>query len=126
MTFAMNGHLWVVKFVDPSSDMLVDRTGNLTVATTDPSTHCVYLSDQLEGEFLFRVLVHELGHCIMVSYDMLDQIHSMVYPQCWTTVEEWICNLIANRGWQIFVEAYRLLGANALEILPQELERLVT
>ena len=125
MSFVMNGYLWIVRFVHPDSEVLMDRTGNVTVATTDPNTHCVYLSDQLDGQFLLKVLIHELSHCIMISYDMLDQIRLMVYPEYWIDMEEWICNLIANHGWQIFVEAYKLLGIDALEILPKELERLV-
>lgn len=125
-TFYMNGILWHVKFVSPHSDWLVDRTGTLTVATTDPATSTVYLSDSLEGEFLLHVLIHELGHCILASYSLLDDIHRMVCPEYWIEMEEWICNFIANYGWQIFTDAYEILGYDALDILPYELERLIS
>lgn len=125
MIFYMNGYLWRVEFVSPDSDLLVDRTGTLTVATTDPTTHKIYLSNTLEGEFLIRVLVHELGHSVMVSYSLLDDIHRMVYPNHWIEAEEWVCNFIANYGWQIFTTAYSILGYEAIDILPGELERLI-
>lgn len=125
MIFYMNGYLWRVEFVSPDSDLLVDRTGTLTVATTDPTTHRIYLSNTLEGEFLIRVLVHELGHSVMVSYSLLDDIHRMVYPSHWIEAEEWVCNFIANYGWQIFTTAYSILGYEAIDILPNELERLI-
>lgn len=125
MIFYMNGYLWRVEFVSPDSDLLVDRTGTLTVATTDPTAYRIYLSNALEGEFLIRVLAHELGHSVMVSYSLLDDIHRMVYPNHWIEAEEWVCNFIANYGWQIFTTAYSILGYEAIDILPNELERLI-
>lgn len=112
-------------FVDPSSDWLVDRTGNLTVATTDPHTRYIYLSTDLSGDFLNRVLIHELGHCVMISYDLLDDIHRMVYPEYWIEAEEWVCNFIADYGLKIFSEAYRILGDDAWLVVPYELEKMV-
>lgn len=121
----MNGDLWRVKFVHPYSPKLVDRTQNYRVATTDPSTRCIYLSKDLNGDFLNRVLIHELGHATMVSYDLLQIIHQMVYPEYWMEMEEWICNFIADYGLQIFRHVYEILGERAWVYVPQELERLV-
>lgn len=123
--FTMNGYLWRVRFVDSYNPMLVDRTGLLTVATTDPSSKTIYISDQLSGEFLHRVLIHELGHCVIFSFGLLDEIHRMVRPQYWIEAEEWICNFIANYGMTIFNTSYSILGERAIDILPYELEKLV-
>lgn len=116
---------WHVVFVKPNSDLLVDRTGKLTVATTDPQTRCVYLSTNLNGDFLNRVLIHELGHCAMISYGLLDDIHRMVKPEYWIEAEEWVCNFMADYGVKIFSEAYRILGDDAWLVVPYELERLI-
>lgn len=121
----MNGYLWRAILVDSKSNYLVDRTGTLTVATTDPSTHTVYLSNRLSGDFLVTVLLHELGHVVMISYNMLDEIHRTVYPEKWIEAEEWICNFIANYGRKIFTVAYKLLGDDAWRVIPYELERFV-
>lgn len=120
----MNGYLWRVCFVDNDDPMLVDRTGELTVATTDPTTLRVYISNDLDGSFLTRVLIHELGHCAMFSFGLLDDIHRMVQPRYWIEAEEWICNFIADYGMKIFSTAYRVLGDRAIEIIPYEIERI--
>ena len=100
--FYMNGYLWHVEMVDPYDFSLVDRTDSLRVATTDPRQGCVFLSDELYGDFLRRVLIHELGHCTIFSYHLIRDIHQMVKPEYWIDVEEWICNFIADYGLQIF------------------------
>lgn len=123
--FYMNGYLWKVYFVDPDSDLLVDRTDTKTIATTDPETYCIYLSNALRGDLLNQVLIHELGHCTMISFHLLDDIHRMVKRRYWMEAEEWVCNFIADYGLRIFSTAYRILGDEAWIFVPYELERLV-
>ena len=123
--FVMNGDSWQVKFVDPHNPSLVDRTGRLRVATTDPNTWTVYLSNNLKGDFLMTVMIHELGHCAMYSFGLLYEIHKMVRHEFWIDAEEWICNFIADYGMQIFKIAYGILGSKAWDILPKELERVL-
>ena len=123
--FYMNGRLWHVRFVSPYSPYLVDRTDTLRVATTDPETSTIYLSKDLSGDFLNRVLIHELGHCAMVSYHLLEDIHRMVKPKYWMDAEEWVCNFIADYGLKIFSAAYSILGDQAWIYLPQEMGRLI-
>lgn len=108
--FMMNGRVWNVKYVEPNSSYLLDRSGNMTVATTDPATSCVYLSKDLSGDYLRRVFTHELGHASMVSYGLIPAIHSMVRPEYWIEMEEWICNFIADYGFEIFDTARNILG----------------
>lgn len=122
----MNEYLWRVYFVPADARELVDRTGELRVATTDPHTHCVYLSEDLDGEFLTRVLLHELGHCVMISYDLLDDIHRMVKPEYWVEAEEWICNFIADYGFKVFSVAKEVLGDDVWIFMPHELKKLVS
>lgn len=122
-TFEMNGYSWQVFLVNRDSPMLVDRTGTLTVATTDPVTYSVYLSTSLKGTFLVRVLLHELGHCAMISFHLIEDIHRMCYPEYWIDAEEWVCNFIADFGFLIFSSAFKTLGWNALDFLPKELEK---
>ena len=124
-SFYMNGYLWRVCFVDPNSDFLVDRTDVLRVATTDPVTYCIYVSNALEGDFLKKVLIHELGHCTMVSYHLIDDIHRMVKPEYWIEAEEWVCNFLADYGLRVFSIAYAIMGEDAWVFIPYELERVV-
>lgn len=102
--------------------MLIDRTGTRTVATTDPSTGRIYISNGLYGAFFVKVLLHELGHCTMVSFGLTDDIHRMVKPECWVEAEEWVCNFIADYGMKIFRIAYSVLGDDAWMVVPYEID----
>lgn len=123
--FVMNGIEWRIYMVPSDSLYLVDRTGTLTVATTDPDTLCVYLSDMLHGNFKKRVIAHEMGHACCFSYGLLEEIHRCCYPSKRIQMEEFICNFVADYGEMIFDITYRVLGDGALEYVPYRLERLV-
>ena len=123
--FTMNGYLWRIVSVSSYDPILVDRTGNLTVATPDPKDLCIYISDEISGSFLLSVLVHELGHCAIYSFNLLNDIHRMVHPKYWVEAEEWVCNFIADYGLKIFKVAYKTLGDDAIDVIPYEIERLI-
>lgn len=101
----MNGDIWTIVLVDPNNPILIDRTGTLTLACTDPVTKKVFLSNKLNGSLYLKVLMHELGHCAMVSYNLINEIHSMVKPEYWIEAEEFICNFIAVYGLKIIKTA---------------------
>lgn len=123
----MNGYLWRVKIVYPDDPMLVDRTKRATIATTDGQQKIIYLSKSIlhNKSFLIKVLLHELSHCVMISYDLTDYIHRMVREDYWIEAEEALCNFIADYGAMIFEAASSVLGYDALRLVPKELERLV-
>lgn len=124
-SFLMNGYLWRVKYVSPESFDLIDRTGKKRLATTDPRTKYIYLSIELQGDILNRVLLHELGHAVMFSYGLLDRLHFYVRPEYWIEAEEWVCNFIADYGYLIFRIASDILEEKAWLFIPYELERLI-
>lgn len=125
-SFRLNGLLWRVQFVPSDSKYLIDRTSTLRVATTDPHTRTIYLSFSLRGDFLRRVLLHELSHATMISYDILDYIHARVDPEYWLDVEEWVCNFLADYGGQVFQIASDVLGHDAWRFVPTELNKLLS
>lgn len=70
-----------------------------SVATTDWLTRCIYLSDELYGSFLLKVLKHELYHCYefsQIAYDL------PVYE------EELVADFIATYGEELINLAYDL------------------
>lgn len=121
----MNGYLWKVILVPSNSNYLVDRQGVLTVATTDPNDLCIYLSEELNGNFKKRVIAHEMGHACCFSYGLLDEIAECCYPEHRIQMEEFVCNFVADYGEEIFFLTYKILGDAALERIPYHLERLV-
>ena len=88
---------------------LIDRTGEMRVATTNPIRQTISISSSLNGSFLRTVLIHELCHAAMISYGMLADIHQMTKPKYWIEMEEYICNIIADRGTLLIDIADRLL-----------------
>lgn len=108
--FDINGRSWRVVRVGGNDPRLFDRTGNICLATTDRKTNCVYLSEELQGEKLKTVFMHEVGHCVMISYGILDDLHSIVDPDNWVAVEEWICNFLADHGEEVIRISNDVLG----------------
>lgn len=103
--FMMNGIKWGIIFVEPDNPVLIDRTGKQTLACTDPITKRVYVSNRIDTELYLTVILHELAHCAMISYGLLDYIHEMVKPEYWIDAEEFICNFIADYGIGIITTA---------------------
>lgn len=118
MIFASNGDEWRVLRVAWDDPVLVDRTGSLCVATTDPKTMTVYVADWLEGSFLARVLIHEMAHATMWSNGLVSQLRRMVEPSRWVEAEEWVCNFIADYGTEVYENAAKVLGCKAIDCIP--------
>ena len=123
--FRMNGIQWNVVYVHPNNSKLVDRTGRRTVATTDPRIREISIANNIHGEFRRRVLIHELAHCAMVSYGLIEYIHQMVKERYWIAMEEMICNFLADYGMQIFRIASEILGDEAIYIIPGYISNMV-
>lgn len=103
----------------------MDRTGTHTVATTDPITRTVYLSSDFHDGMLVKVLIHELGHCAMISFNLIEDIHKMVKPEYWLEAEEWLCNFLSDYGLKIFSIAYSILGEEAFDYVIYRFERMI-
>lgn len=123
--FELNGYKWSIVFVQPNDPMLIDRTNRRTVATTDIQSKVIYLSTQLHGDELYKVLIHEISHCAIYSFGLDNDIHKAVYPEYWIEAEEWLCNYLFDYGYTIFKAAARVMGVKALNYIPKEYERLI-
>lgn len=123
--FYVNGNFWKVKFVDDSSEYLIDRTGKSRAATTDPQLNTIFLSKKLHGDFLKTVLIHEMTHVVLWEYDIISRIHKYCYPEHRIDMEEEICNILADYGEFIYETAYTVMGGKAIFVVPYGMERLV-
>lgn len=108
-SIVINGDVWRVLRVNEGDPALIDRTGSPRVATTDPATMCVYVSESVKGSFLDTVLLHEAGHCALVSYGMLEGLHRGIPRESWVFVEEWACNLLANHSREVLAAVNKAL-----------------
>lgn len=98
---------------------------NPSISQNPRNQDLLHLSNELRGKFLTKVLLHELGHCTIFSFNLLDDIHRMVLPKYWFEAEEWVCNFIADYGESIFGVAYSILGEDAWALIPYELEKMI-
>jgi hypothetical protein len=89
--FIINGEWWYIIYVAPTDEILLRPEGIFTVGMCDDVTKTIYLSDELYGDFLKKVLAHETTHAAMFSYDVF-----LTYEQ-----EELIADIIATFGEEI-------------------------
>lgn len=94
-----NGIPWHVVRVRANSPALIDRQGRKALATTDPRTRTVSVSEDVDGAKLAHVLAHEATHACMVSYGMLDDVRAFSRDRI--RAEEWACNLMADHAAEV-------------------------
>ena len=98
--FELNGIVWSICFVRPYDNILYDYINDCyTVATTDFLTKTIYISIDVDDEFLLKILKHELYHCYEfseIAYDL-----PLLY-------EEGTSNFIAMYGEDLIDLAYLL------------------
>lgn len=123
--FYMNGDLWRVQFVSSQDDVLIDRTGSRTLGVSDYSTHIISIANNLHGELLNRVFIHELGHCVMFSYGLLPELHRMVKKRYWVEAEEFVCNILADYSHFVIGTARDVLGNQFTYVSPVGMERMI-
>lgn len=97
----INGLDWQIILVEPHSHMLKRSDGSYTVGMCDRTEQTIYVSSALQGEFLRKVLIHEVCHSAMMSYGIIMSIEQ----------EELFCDLIATYGDEIFEIADRVFAA---------------
>lgn len=87
----INGENWRVILVSPFHPGLRRNDQGFTLGTCDDITKTIYINEELDDAYLWKVLCHELTHAAMFSYNVeltLDQ-------------EELLADLIATYGQEI-------------------------
>lgn len=82
----INGVIWNIIFISPYSNLLKRSDGSVTVGMTDCDTKMICIADNVYGEFLRKVLCHELTHAYIYSYGIFLDIAQ----------EEMVCDLLAT------------------------------
>lgn len=100
----INGDVWRVVRVPADDPRLIDRTSKSRLATTDPRSHVICISESVVPPLLDRVLIHEVSHAITVSYGLLGPLREAIPTQAWVPSEEWAVQLVENHA----IEALRL------------------
>ena len=114
-----------MQFVSPHDSVLIDRTGERTLAVSDYSTKIISIANNLYGELLNRVFIHELGHCVMFSYGLLPELHRMVKKRYWVDAEEFVCNILADYSHFVIGTARDILRNKFTYVAPVGAERMI-
>jgi hypothetical protein len=89
--FIINGEQWRVLFVPENYVALLKPNRDFAVGACDDYTKTIYLSNLLYGDYLKKVLAHEVTHAAMFSYNV-----SLSLAQ-----EELLADLMATFGEEI-------------------------
>ena len=95
----MNNERWEVVAVPSSSKWLERSDGSLTLGVTDHNVMTIFLSRQLHGALLRKVLLHELTHAWMFSYGYVLSIDE----------EEFVCDFLASNAEDIIAKADEII-----------------
>lgn len=99
MYVVINGLEWQIKRVNPYNINLYRNDGTLTVGMTDKNKQIIFINNLLQGKFLRKVLIHELVHAWMFSYNYFISVKQ----------EEFICDFIATNSDDILKQADELI-----------------
>lgn len=102
--FKINNTIWSLQFVKPNSEKLMRSDGSFTVGCTDANDYTIYIADNVSGNFLHKIITHELCHAYFISYDVYMPIY----------IEEIICDTVSKYGRQI-VDSSECIYSNLCE-----------
>ena len=91
MIFSVNGNIWLLKFVHPSSSDLLRSDMTRTFGVTDNSVKTVFIADNMDDYMTDKVIVHELSHVHAMEYGYSIPIE----------VEEVVCDFLSLYGRKI-------------------------
>jgi hypothetical protein len=89
--FTINKEHWNVKMCSEHHTMLRRSDGSLSVGACDDASKTIYLNGNLRGDFLKKVLCHEITHAAMFSYNVELSVEQ----------EEILAEIIATYGEEI-------------------------
>ena len=101
----IRGNVWRVVRVSPGDPFLIDRTGTLRIATTDPITKTIRISKTVLPPMFDQVYLHEAAHAAMTETNVPELLSGMVDDNSQVLTEELL-------AW--FLESYSIEVINAV------------
>lgn len=98
--FNINNVEWRIVKTSPLHPKLYRSDGSLSVGACDNNNKTIYLNENLQDNFLKKVLCHEITHAAMFSYDVDLSIEQ----------EELVADLIATYGEEIIEVTNRIFS----------------
>lgn len=88
----INGEEWRIALVSPFDPILVRQDlDGFTLGTCDDLAKTIYINKDLDEDYMWKVLSHELTHAAMFSYNVILPLE----------LEEILADIIATHGQEI-------------------------
>jgi len=100
----IRGHAWRVVRVSPDDPLLIDRTGMPKLATTDPTTKTIRISNAIMPPLFDKVYLHEASHAAMEEAGVNDLLAGDVLT------EELLAWFLENHGIEVVHAVSTSLG----------------
>ena len=88
MLVKVNGNIWKLQFVRPSSENLKRSDGSYTFGVTDASVDTVFIMENMSEYMTDKVIMHEITHVHALEYDYYMPIE----------IEEIVCDFLSLYG----------------------------
>lgn len=106
----MNGYVWQAQRVPADDPRLIDRTGVLRLACTDPTTRTIWVCEAVEPPLLDRIMIHEASHAAAVSYGILGHLRASMPERYSVMAEEFAASFAEGYGMEAAALASEALG----------------
>lgn len=106
----INGVMWGVVRVPAGDPRLRDRTGTERLGTTDPYNRVICIRSDLTPPMLDRVVLHEVGHAVTLSWGIVAEMRSMGALGDLDALDEASAQLIENHSLESLEIAKSILG----------------
>ena len=106
----IGGHVWGVDRVSPGNPFLMDRTGTRRIATTDPVSKVIRISDAVMPPLYDKVLLHEAAHAAMVESGLTDLLTAATEDRGQVFMEELLAWFMEEHGIKIIQAVINSLG----------------
>ena len=96
----INDRIWRIVFVPSESSYLARSDGSFTIGCADNKMQSVFVSEDVDGILVDKVICHELVHVYSFSYNLYIPIET----------EEIIADFLATYGRDIFLTADKIIS----------------
>lgn len=106
----IRGNVWRVVRVSPGDPFLIDRTGILRIATTDPIAKTIRISKAILPPMFDQVYLHEAAHAAMIETNVPELLSGVVNAGSQVLTEELLAWFLETYGIEVINAVSESLG----------------
>lgn len=106
----IRGSVWRVARVSPGNPFLIDRTGVLRIATTDPVGKVIRISYAVPASLFDQVYIHEAAHAMMIEAGITDVLWQVTEERRQVLTEEMLAWFLEHHAIEVIDAVSQSLG----------------